>query len=313
MLEILKQQYRSGNALTQTKHFPAYNRNNFAKWHQEIHPLNGEYYHEFNPFYVGNVYTPDMYSVARTMTARDGYVSFADWLLKNVSRLPKLNTLFIIHPDLAPLIPNNQREHFLSWKLSHPKKIALSEAGRVIIFGVLCEDYVGPQDELIERLAPLEKVSSDAHIQVFLPLRRNPFSLEIKEYTMGLSVMSLIKDMFPGRKIDILDHQSFQSITDLSSSFIFDLRKDLKVSADSYIHHQVINRAGSVNLVSHEVPADSIFRLALGLNHDLHICTLPEVESKFLDLLFYRKQMPGVDLLADLGFQDIVAESLQKN
>jgi hypothetical protein len=313
MLEILKQQYRSGNALTQAKHFPAFNRTNFATWYKEIHPLNGDYYHEFNPFYVGNVYTPDLYSVARTMTVRDGYVSFADWLLKNANRLVKLNTLFIIHPDLAALIPSNQREHFLSWKISHPKKMSLPEAKRIIIFGLLCDDYLGADEEIAERLAPLAKTSPDAQIQVFLPLRRNPFSLEIKETIIGLTIMSHIKDMFPGRKIDVLDHQSFQSITDMSESFVFDLRKDLKVTADSYIHHQVINRAGSVNLVHHEMPTDSLFRLALGLFHQLHICPLPEVESKFLDLLFYRKQMPGADLLTDPGFQHLVAESLQKN
>jgi hypothetical protein len=313
MLEIIKKQFESGFALTQAKYFSMMNRGLWPKHHWDLYPMNSDYYHELNPFYVGNVYNPEFFKLSNTMTLRDGYLIFADWLLKNHLKIEKYKNLFIIHPDLAPLLPANQLQHFMSWKLSHPGRQPISQAKKVIIHGLLCQDYFGSLSDVSSRLQELSLLPPSSEILIYMSLKKNPFTPEVKESVVALEMMSLLKDLLPDRKLTIIDTQSFLNITDFRGTYFLDLKHDHLLSADSHLHHYVITRGGSVNQVPQASPADSCFKLALSIHHDLHICPLPQVESKFVDLVFFKKLAVSRELLTDTAFHALLKQILHQN
>src|SRR5665647_1097106 len=112
MYENIEQQLKSGKSLTQSRYYSHVKREFWPKFFWEMYPLAQEYYHELNPYFCFHFYRPELIRFSKTVTVRDGYVTFAQFMLKHFSTLDELGTHFIIHPSLAPLIPPNLTEHF---------------------------------------------------------------------------------------------------------------------------------------------------------------------------------------------------------
>lgn len=313
MYDIIKEQFKSGNALTQSRNHNAVKREFWPKFYWDLYPLAQEYYHELNPYFLFNIYRPELLKFTNVFTVRDGYINFADFILNNFSTLRDLGPeLFLIHPSLAKLVPQNASDLFGTWKIVQKKQTKLEEARKVTIFGFISEQYLGDLDNLPERLKPLKNIKADAEISLYLPIRKNVFELQGKESLAIHLVMNHIKDALPGRKLKILSSEHFFDITDFKNSYIFDLALDNFIVSDNYLHYYVQSRGATVNNGSlTSAPDDSVFSLDLSLHHELHACKLPSVENHFMDLLMYKKQNPSMkskEFIFDPNFQGTLRE-----
>lgn len=315
MYDIIKEQFDSGKALSQSKYYNAVKRENWPKFYWDLYPLAQEYYHELNPYFLFNIYRPDFYRFAKVFTVRDGYLPFANFILSNFNTFAKLEAgQFLVHPDLARLIPNNISSQFGSWQIVQKKQTELSQARKVIVFGFVCDQYLGPMDELKVRLKELQTISPDASVELYLPIRKNVFELHSKESLTIHLLMDAIKDLLPGRKLKILTSEHFFDITDFKNTFVFDLAADNFIVTDNYLHYYVQSRGATVNNRSLlRAPEDSIFSLDLSLHHELHVTPLPKVRNVFTDLLFYKKENPGIkDLMFDPLLQSMLREMFKR-
>lgn len=315
MLEIIREQFKSGKTLTQSKYYNYVNRGQWPKFYWDLYPLAQEYYHELNPYFIFNFYKPEFYKFSKVITARDGYVSFASFLLENLSTFDKLGTgPIFIHPDLAPLIPDSLTHHFGCWHIVQQKQIKLSEAKKVIIFGFVSEEYLGELDKLPQRIKALKEIHPDAKIELWIPLRKDIFGKNNRESLVIYHVMNHLKDVLQGRDIKFLRGEHFFEITDFKNTFLYDLELDKFIVADSYLHYYVQSRGATVNNGSLlEAPEDSFFSLDLSIHHQIHYTPLPKVNNIFIDLLFYKKKNPSIkDLAFDPFFQHMLRTSLKK-
>ncbi len=118
MYELIENQFKSGKALTQGKYYSIIKRDLWPKFYWDMYPLAQEYYHELNPYFLFNIFTPELYKFAKVFTVRDGYLNFADYMLKHVSTFNKLGVgCFLIHPSLAKLVPAHLTQYFASWQI----------------------------------------------------------------------------------------------------------------------------------------------------------------------------------------------------
>lgn len=315
MLEIIKEQFKSGKTLTQSKYYNYVNRGHWPKFYWDLYPLGQEYYHELNPYFIFNIYKPEFYRFSKMITARDGYVNLATFLLENLATFQKMKTgPIFIHPDLAPLIPDSLAENFGCWHLVQKKQIKLPEAKKVIIFGLISEEYLGEIDKLPERIKVLKDINPAAKIEIWITQRKEVFGKNDRESLLVYQVMSHLKDALPGRDIKFIRGEHFFEITDFKNTFIFDLMLDKFIVSDSYLHYYVQSRGATVNNGSlTEAPKDSIFNLDLSIHHQIHYTPLPKVENIFIDLLFYKKKNPSIKELAfDPFFQHLLRTNLKK-
>lgn len=315
MYEIIKEQFESGKALSQSKNYGSIKREMWPKFFWDLYPLAQDYYHELNPFFLFNMYRPDFFRFAKVITVRDGYLPFANFILTNFNTFSKLEAgQLLIHPDLVKIVPSNISSQFGCWQIVQKKQIELSQARKVIVFGFVCEQYLGNNDLLKERIKELSTISPDASIELYLPIRKNVFEVHSKESLAIHLLMDAIKEILPGRKVKYLTSEHFFDITDFKNTFVFDLAADNFMVTDNYLHYYVQSRGASVNNNSlRNAPADSIFSLDLSLYHELHVTPLPKAKNVFTDLLFYKKENPGVkDLHFDPVLQSILRELFKK-
>lgn len=316
MLEIIKNQFESGKTLTQSKYYNYVNRGQWPKFYWDLYPLAQEYYHELNPYFIFNVYKPEFFRFAKCITARDGFVNMASFILDNYSKFRKLQTgPIFIHPDLAPLVPDALKDMFGCWQIVQPKQIKISEAKKVFIFGFVSEEYLGDLDKLSERIQALKDINPNASVELWIPLRKDIFGKNNRESLVIYNVMNHLKDILHGRKIKFLRGEHFFDISDFKQSYVYDLELDKMIVADSYLHYYTQSRGATVNNGSLLAPpADSMFSFDMSLHHQIHYTPLPKVDnSLFTDLLFYKKKNPSVkDLNFDLGFQNMLRTGLKK-
>jgi hypothetical protein len=296
MLEILKEQFNSGKALTQNKYQSSIKKENWAKYYWDMYPLNQDYYHEFNPVFLFNLYKEDFFKFTPVLTVRDGYLTFATFILNNFMTFSRYESnLFLIHEDLAPLVPPNITQHFGIWKRVQNKQTTLKNAKHVIIFGFICDQYVGPMEELRENLKFLHQIHPETTISLYLPIRRNVFEINPRESIATHIVFNMIKDLIPEREVKLLTGENFFDITDFKDTYIFDLAYDNFMVSDNYLHWYAQSRGATINNKSLITPPkDSLFSFELSLYHEFHVTTFPKVKSLFMDLLFYKKQNPSV-------------------
>lgn len=312
MLDLINAQFENGRSLSQNRYHDFSNRGRWPNFHWELYPLAEEYYHELNPFFLYNLYSKSFYNVVSFFTVRDGYVTFADYILKNFQRIPKLGAYYLIHKDLAPIVPPNLRQYFSCWELCQPKKIKLNEAKTVVIFGLICDQYLGNYKLLEERLQVLKDIHPDASIELFLSQRKEPFDREGKEVVTHFELVAMIKDILPGRKIHFLKTQEFLAKTHFTDLYFFDMGGDNFLVADKYIHYYVASRGGTVNQLQQEAPKNSVFEIAVSFHHNMHVVPFPEnVESIFIDMLFNSKNFPTTDNVLDYHLQRFLKKHLR--
>lgn len=316
MYEILESQFKSGKALTQSKYYSLIRRDLWPKYYWDMYPLAQEYYHELNPYFLFNFFRPELFKFTPVITVRDGYLTFANFILANASIFPKIGPkLYLINPSLAPIVPAHLRQYFLTWKIVQKKQVTEKTARKVFVFANVCEQYLGEMEPLKKRLENLKNVPEKTPIDFYLPLRKNVFELQGKESFLLHKLISTMKDLLPGRDMNFLSGDNFFAITDFKNNYLYDLGADHFIVSDNYLHHYLQGRGASVNNHSlSEAPKDSIFSLELSINHELHVCPFPEVESVYPEILFYKKKYAMVkDFLFDQGFQALLRKQMMKN
>jgi hypothetical protein len=314
MLENIKEQFYSDTALTSSKNHISLRRDQFPKYYGDLYPIANEYYHELNPFFLFNAYRPDLFKFCRTFTVRDGYVPFTDFILNNLGSFTRLGIgTLLIHPDLTPIVPSNLSSHFGCWNIVQKNQIDLHSARKVIIYGQGNEQYLGDLNALERRMDELKSISNDAEINVVLPIRKGPFEQTSRETMIPFQILSVIKDILPGRNIRLMTNEQFFAITEFRNSYFFDLAEDKFIVSDNFLHYYVQSRGATVNNKSLKAsPTDSIFSLDLSLYHELHVTPMTLRKNIFADLLFYRKQNTLVkDALYDPLLQGMLKEMLR--
>ena len=309
MYDILKEQFHSKKAFAQSKNFNVVRPEKIPTFFNDMYPLAQDYYHELNPYFLAKLYHPDLFKFSDVITVRDGYVTFAHFLLTHFANFSKLGPkLYLIHKDLAKLVPYNLAPYFATWTLvQDPKKsIILKDAKTVVIFAFGSDDFFGDLEIMRERLHPLKNIPQDAKVEVYTPVRRNVFELKGKESLAIHHLINEMKDALSGREFTFLNSEQFFDKTDFKNTYVLDLSPDKYHVSDSYLHYYALSRGATVNHIDTKTPEDSFFDIALSFNHELHIAPLPKIENAFADLLFYAKSTANKDYLFDPSFQDLV-------
>ncbi len=293
MLDLIHKQYQSRKALSQTAYYDYSDRSKWPAYHWELYPLVDEFYHELNPFFLYNLYSKNFFNIMNFFTVKDGYITFAEFLLKNYQSIPKYGAHFLIHKSLVTLVPPNLRSYFSCWEMSQPKKIRIEDAKTVVVFGLMCDQYLGSLDKLAVRFEELKKINPEADIELYLTPRKEPLEETGKEVVTHFEVYDIIKNALPNRKINFLKTHEFNAKTHFSDLYFFDAGLDNFLVTDKYIHYYVASKGGSVNHIPLEKPKDSVFDLALSFHHNLHVTPFPEdVDSIFVDMLVNTKKFP---------------------
>lgn len=300
MLEKINSQFQSGRVLNQSRYFNSVDRGLYPKAYWDLHPNNQEYYHELNPFFIFNVYRPEMLELSKTMTLKDGLLPFTNYVLHNLPLLTKSETLLFIPPSYAPVVPHSLKHKFASWHLVQPKKQKIQDAKKIIIFGILNESYLYSLKAVEEKLLPLLAISDVTPIEIYLPMRRNSFVGD-KDSIFNLEVVSLITKTLASKNIKLLRYHEFHEISNFRDTYLIDLMYDRILVGESYVDYLVASRGGTVHNFAQVPPKDSLFDLALSFHHSLHIAPLPEVESVFPELLMEKKQY-SKEVMYEPGF-----------
>ena len=295
MLQTIKEQFKHGKCLTQSKYYYYVDRGLWPKFYWDLLPLAQEYYHELNPYFLFNYYRPELFKFSKCVTVRDGYLTFSSFMLDNFKEFLKLTTgPLIIHPDLAPIVPPTLSQHFASWQYVQRNQIRIEDAKRIIVFGVANKEYLGDLENLSLRLEELVKVHPEASIEVFLPMRKEIFGINERESLLIYQTVDHIKNALPNRKLKFLTSEQFFEISDFKHTFVFDLAVDRMLVSDNYVHYFVQSRGGTVNNGTlGKAPKESMFHFDVSIHHELHLSALPRVESIFSELLFFKKLNPG--------------------
>jgi hypothetical protein len=315
MLENIKEQFKSGKTLTQSKYYNFVKRELWPKYYWDLFPMAQEYYHELNPYFLFNMYRNDFFKFTKVTSVRDGYIPFASFILNNFSTFSKLEAgTLLVHPDLVPIIPPNIASSFGTWRIVQKKQLELSKAKKVIVFAFVSEQYLGTIDDVRKKLSALSTVSSEAAIELYLPIRKNVFDTVQKETLIIHQLMDAIKDILPNRKLKILTSEAFFDITVFKNTYVYDLAMDNAIVTDNYLHYYVQSRGATVNNESlTKAPEDSMFNLDISLHHEFHVCPLPKTKNIFTDLLFYKKERPGIkEYTSDPLLQSMLRDLLRK-
>jgi hypothetical protein len=313
MYDLVNKQYRTGRTLIQNKYSSLIRKDLWPKFFWDLYPLGQDYFHELNPYFLFNFTSIALLKFSDLFTVRDGYVGLANFLLTNLTHIQKNKTSFLIPPHFAPLLPPNSLDRFAAWSICHPDKIEITEAKRVIIFAFLAEQYIGPIEQLKERFQVLSQIPQNTKIEIWAPVRRDPLQLQHKESIIVHQVVDIIREVLPNREIEWIDGEDFFENSNFRETYVFDAAFDQLLVGDNYLHYFVLSKGGSVNLVPKAAPSDSFFDLDLSIHHKLHVHPLPKVQSNlFMDLLYYKKQAAGRDLMFDTVFHGILREGLRK-
>jgi hypothetical protein len=319
MLETIKEQFKQGKTLTQSKYYHYIDRNQWPKFYWDMLPLGQDYYHELNPYFLFNLYRLEHFRFSKCITVRDGYLTFASFILENFKSFSKLESgPLLIHPDLAPLVPPTLTQHFASWQLVQKKQLQIQEAKKVLIIGFANFEHLGDRDRLALHLKALDQIHKDATIEVYLPIRKDVFGKNNREPLYVHNALSLLKDVLPGRDIKFITGEQLFEMTDFKYTYVFDLASDKMLISDNYLHYYVQSRGGSVNNGTLlERPSESLFHFDLSIHHEFHVVPLPRVKSVFVELLFFKKLNPGKkDFNFDITFQrslrEVMSESIIK-
>jgi hypothetical protein len=315
MLDIIKAQFKSGKSLTQNKYYSYVNRDSWPKFFWDLYPIGQEYYHELNPYFLFQSYRPDIYKFSRVITVRDGYLTFASYLVNHFKEiLTDQMRPILIPPEFAPIVPANIMDRFACWQIVQKKQISLSDAKKVIVFGLVSEEYLGNLEDLPRRLEPLRQINPEASVDLLLPMRKDIFGKNNKESMVIYHALNHIKDAIPGKKVNFIKIENFLELANLKNTYIFDLNFDKMVVADNYLHYFSQSRGATVNNGSLlHAPEDSMFHLDLSIFHELHITPFPQVKSIFAELIFHKKTNPHMDLNFDTTFQHLLRNMFQKN
>ncbi|MBA2405172.1 MAG: hypothetical protein H0V66_10410 [Bdellovibrionales bacterium] len=307
MLETFKTQYESGKTLSKSKSYHQHSPE-VTKIYNELFPLALDYYHELNPSFLFKVSRLDQLKQYPALTVRDGSASFGSFILRNFQALPGLKTHLSIHPKLARLVPTNLRSQFSSWTIVQTKRIEISQAKRILILGLMSDQILPSLEKIKEQLQVLTTLKKDCQIDLYIPTRGNPFSLVWKESHFAYEVVEMIKSFLPHTKLNFFNHRDLFEPASWQDVYCLDLMTyDLAIT-DSYLNHYLASRGATISSYSAQEAKESFFEVDLHFNHKIQYTPLPQVESIFPAMIFYKKQTTR-DYATDPVFHTLLREN----
>lgn len=308
MLDIINSQLKNPKTLVKSFFYQSYNSAEAHQITSDLYPLCNNYYHELNPAFLFQLNRPEFLEYSPLITVRDGSASFATFILRNFQLLPKIKTHFAIHEDLAPLVPANLKDQFSCWRISK-KNQEISKAKKVLIFGILSQQALPSPEVLVKKLSALKDMSPTCEIEVHLPFRKAPLGNQWKESQAAYEIISMIKDMLPGRKLNFIMMRDIMERHQWRDIYCLNVISDKLLLTDSFLDHFISQRGGSVSTWSQHNQKNTVFDLDLSLNHKIEYFPLPEVPSLFADLIFYKKKTAGKDYMTDPVLHDLLREN----
>lgn len=311
MSEILKRAFEKPQALTQSKHFNLLHRGEKPNYFWDLYPMTTEYYHEFNPYFVHSI--PDqrvtVFPAFPVFTVRDGYIAFADFLLKYWKAIPKWKTTFLIPDSYTPLLPESLRGQFLSYRLTQKADPTTAAVKKVTIAGHMTSAYFGNYAEIERKLSLIRELPSTVRIEVCIQQRRNPFFQHEKENFHWVNIPEVIRKSAGNREVSFLRLHELMERSTFSGSLLIDLMVDTAFSCDSYLHFFYLGRGGVIAEypVADESPALAAFDVSF--NQRLSVHSLPAADSCFSELIFYQKLHRG-DICSHPGFHALLRKIL---
>ena len=207
------------------------------------------------------------------------------------------------------MVPPNFQEYFSCWHMVQPKKIPINKAKRVLIFGILAEQYIGSVESVAKKLRPLSALNPDIEIDIYLPQRKEPFEAEGKESVLQHHLIQKIIETIGSRKLNFIMTKDLMEKSVFNGTHLIDLAYDNFTVSDNYIHYHVASRGGIVDSFLDKAPEDSIFKLNLSLNHEVHITPFPKnVQSIFTELLFMKKTSSAASALFDPAIHALIRD-----
>ena len=305
-LDKIQAQEKSGKTLAQHKYYSALRREDQPHFIHDIYPFGVDYYHELNPFFLINILQRSFVDFAKTITVRDGKITFASFMVENFQYFKFWNSQFIIHPSLTSLIPPQFSDRFLGWQIQQDKDFDLKVCNHLLIAGIPNLSSVGSLDKIEIKLQKLTQLPRDAKIEVLLPIRKDPFESKWREDYLPYEISSLIKKHAQERPIRYVKIQDLLRTTSCRGIHLMELFSDNLVISDSYLPHFVVARGGISDGFDTNTNSDILFELDLSFHHKLQIVTLPRVESFFNELMFYKKFNPSENYYLDPGFKALI-------
>jgi hypothetical protein len=305
MLEILKAQYQSANTLSKSNFYNAHNPE-MSQIFSELYPQCLEYFHELNPGFLFKISKAEYLAQFQAMTVRDGALGFGSFILKNFQILPSLKTHFFIDRHLTSLVPNNLRQQFSCWQIVQKKKVEISKAKRIVITGLMNEQSLPSLEAIKKSVETLTDVNPSAEVEVFLPIRNNPFGPLWKESFIGYQIIEVIKNVLPNHKLTFLGHSDLFEHSSLQNAYCLDLMTSRLTISDKYLNHYMASRGGSISTFNDEERQDHVFEIDLSFNHKVQFFPLPISESLFPEMIFYKKQASTRDYAGDPIFHNLL-------
>ena len=295
MSEILKAAFAKPKALSQNKNWFMVDQETLAKYRWDLYPIGDVYYHEFNPYLVHTIpeESAKVFPEFTVFTVRDGYITFADFLLTYWREIPKWKTHFLVPASYAPLIPENLAPYFLSYSTTQLLKPDLKSAKKVLIFGLLTDYYFGNYEEVEKKLLPLKDLGPDVRVDISLALRRNPLFTTETENHHHIIVPEIVRKVLGDRKVNWVKTNALMDQSVMKDCVLFDLIHDQRLICDSYLHFWFLMRGGAIQGVPQWTGEASLFDLDLSFNQKLHVHPLPKVKCNFADLLYFAKTNKG--------------------
>ncbi len=289
MLDKLQSQFESGRTFTRSDLHYVVDRSHFPKAFWNLYPMNQDYYHELNPFFVSTLYTEQLLGSAEVYTCRDGLYDFGTFLLKNQTFIRKNPFLFLIPEGFECLIPDGMKDKFATWQISQSRSVTPADADRVILFGLLCEDYSGNLEYLEKRLLKLTKDLKTKSVDVVLGSRNNFVYQSDENEVYALQATSLIAKIFKDYNIRFISLGDYLKLTHLRNAYVYDLKIDNFFVSDSFQNFLAASKGATINLFSTQKPQDSVFDMRLSFFHTLHVTPMKSDGKLFADLLLLKK------------------------
>lgn len=306
MLEILKSQFQNPKVLCQQRTYMTFQPPRATHLASDMYPLWQEYYHELNPGFLFKIPRPDYLNFFPVMTVRDGAVSFASFILRNPPAQNKIKTHFIIPPELGRFLPPQIKSQFSGWSILQKNQMSLSETKKVFIAGFATTQTLPSLEGITNHLSVLKQTPKDCQIEVFLPIRNDPFSERWQENQLAYKTMDILQTEASGRKITFITAKEVMERANWKGIYFLDLMTEDFILSDSYLRHFVASRGGSVAAFSTKSNPNTQFELSLSLNHKLQVFPLPEVESLYVDMVFYQKRSHASDYTLDPAFHALI-------
>lgn len=308
MLENINKEIAQRKPLVKRNFYNAHSRGEGGQISNDMYPYCQDYFHEMNPVFLFNLTKLEYLSYSHALTVRDGTAGFGSFILKSFQTLPEIKTHFFIREDLANLVPPSLKNKFSCWRISQKNKVSLQEAKSIFIHGIVSKQAFPSKEILWKELQALKNIPVKTPIDVFLPMRQSPLGNQWKENYLGYEIIEMIKKLLPNNKINFLLSKDVMERSVWKDVYCYDLMKDNLILTDNSLNHHMARRGGTIASFSSTSGKNNIFEVDLSFDHKIEYYPLPNVPSKFTDMIFYRKKSAGRNPLTDPAFHALLRE-----